>query len=140
MTVRIGISGWRYPRWRGSFYSSGLPPRREHAAWLVADAAGKWPFYEEVTADFVYVRLHGATERYASGYSEAELQDWARRVDAWHGGREVSDARRCTDLNLRTRRRRDVYVYFDMMRRSTRPGLRALQRDASCGVDRRFAC
>jgi uncharacterized protein YecE (DUF72 family) len=27
--VRIGISGWRYPAWRGDFYPTGLPQRRE---------------------------------------------------------------------------------------------------------------
>ena len=29
MTVRIGISGWTYPRWRGTFYPRGLPQRQE---------------------------------------------------------------------------------------------------------------
>ena len=29
MTIRIGISGWRYPRWRGTFYPRGLPQRQE---------------------------------------------------------------------------------------------------------------
>ena len=29
MTVRTGISGWRYPPWRGVFYPPGLPQRRE---------------------------------------------------------------------------------------------------------------
>jgi uncharacterized protein YecE (DUF72 family) len=28
-TVRVGISGWRYPAWRGDFYPKGLPQRRE---------------------------------------------------------------------------------------------------------------
>jgi uncharacterized protein YecE (DUF72 family) len=28
-TIRIGISGWRYPGWRGDFYPPGLPQRRE---------------------------------------------------------------------------------------------------------------
>src|SRR5688500_1115173 len=28
-TVRVGISGWRYPGWRGDFYPRGLPQRRE---------------------------------------------------------------------------------------------------------------
>ena len=28
-TVRVGISGWRYPAWRGDFYPQGLPQRRE---------------------------------------------------------------------------------------------------------------
>jgi uncharacterized protein YecE (DUF72 family) len=27
--IRVGISGWRYPPWRGSFYPPGLPQRRE---------------------------------------------------------------------------------------------------------------
>ncbi|HEX4812414.1 MAG TPA: DUF72 domain-containing protein [Nonomuraea sp.] len=27
--VRVGISGWRYPPWRGVFYPPGLPQRRE---------------------------------------------------------------------------------------------------------------
>ncbi|MGJ4802441.1 DUF72 domain-containing protein [Luteimonas sp. SDU82] len=27
--IRIGISGWRYPRWRGNFYPAGLAQRRE---------------------------------------------------------------------------------------------------------------
>ena len=28
-TVRVGISGWTYPPWRGVFYPKGLPQRRE---------------------------------------------------------------------------------------------------------------
>ncbi len=28
-SVRVGISGWRYPGWRGDFYPTGLPQRRE---------------------------------------------------------------------------------------------------------------
>jgi uncharacterized protein YecE (DUF72 family) len=27
--IRVGISGWRYPPWRGVFYPQGLPQRRE---------------------------------------------------------------------------------------------------------------
>ncbi len=30
-TIRIGISGWRYPPWRGVFYPASLPQRRELA-------------------------------------------------------------------------------------------------------------
>ncbi len=64
-------------------------------ATVVADTAGRWPLIEEVTADFVYVRLHGATELYVSGYGPASLDAWASKVRAW------------------IRRRKDVYVYFD---------------------------
>ena len=31
-TVRIGISGWTYPPWRGVFYPKGVPHARE--LWL----------------------------------------------------------------------------------------------------------
>jgi uncharacterized protein YecE (DUF72 family) len=27
--IRIGISGWRYAPWRGTFYTRGWPQRRE---------------------------------------------------------------------------------------------------------------
>ena len=27
--IRVGISGWNYPPWRGDFYPEGLPQRRE---------------------------------------------------------------------------------------------------------------
>ena len=71
--------------------------RRRNVALVVADTAGRWPFLDEHTADFVYARLHGAKELYASGYGRAELERWARRIEGWRG----------------RRRPRDVFVYFD---------------------------
>ena len=69
---------------------------REHrCGFVVADTAGKFPYAEEVTADFVYVRLHGSQELYASGYTDTELDEWARRIGAWRTSGH------------------DVYVYFD---------------------------
>ena len=55
-------------------------------------------FYAEVTTDFVYVRLHGSRELYASGYTDDELDAWAAKILEWRGP---------------PRNRRDVYVYFD---------------------------
>jgi uncharacterized protein YecE (DUF72 family) len=49
-------------------------------AMVLADAAGRWPVIDAVTADFCYLRLHGATELYTSGYSSAELDAWAGRI------------------------------------------------------------
>lgn len=68
--------------------------RREDIALVIADTAGKWPFIEELTAGFVYVRLHGEKQIYDSGYSASALEMWASRLRQW-------------------RRSRDVYVYFD---------------------------
>jgi uncharacterized protein YecE (DUF72 family) len=86
--------------------------RRHGAALVVADTAGRWPLMEDVTADFVYVRLHGDVELYKSGYGRAALKRWAERIAAWHAGGDANRAR-CIASPARRRRGRDVYVYFD---------------------------
>ena len=73
---------------------------------MVADTARRWPLLEDLTADFVYVRLHGDEELYASGYSDAALDDWARRIDTWRHGRQVDDARTASPRPAARRARR----------------------------------
>jgi len=96
-------------------FSRTLPPSGyrytvevRHASWLtdrfymllekyaialcISDTAGRYPYDETVTADFVYIRLHGSRELYASNYTEEELQCWAEKIATWN---------------------RDAYVYFD---------------------------
>ena len=69
--------------------------RKWNIALVVADTAGKWPFMEDITANFVYARLHGDKELYVSGYTSDALDLWARRVRAWR------------------KKQLGVYVYFD---------------------------
>jgi len=87
--------------------------RRHRIALVVADTAGRWPLLEDLTADFVYVRLHGDEELYASGYGDAALDRWAARIAAWRSGGQVEDARLASSRPPPRRARRDVYVYFD---------------------------
>src|SRR6185503_20274555 len=88
--------------------------RRLDIALCVADTAGKWPYLEDVTADFVYVRLHGDKRLYVSGYGSAALDAWSWRVDSWSRGKEPVDAVHAARLDPPpSRRTRDVYVYFD---------------------------
>jgi uncharacterized protein YecE (DUF72 family) len=87
--------------------------RKHRIALVVADTAGKWPCREDVTADFVYIRLHGEKELYASGYTDAALDRWAARIAAWSEGREPEDARRISAKPPPKRARRDIYCYFD---------------------------
>jgi uncharacterized protein YecE (DUF72 family) len=68
--------------------------RRHRVAVVFADTAGRWPWFDDLTSDFVYLRLHGDEELYASGYTDEALDRWARRIRIW-------------------RRTRDVYCYFD---------------------------
>lgn len=87
--------------------------RRYNAALVFADNAGKWPSSEDITADFIYVRLHGAEELYASGYTAKQLKQWAKRIMIWRQGREPPDAARVTKKRADRKTGHQVYVYFD---------------------------
>jgi uncharacterized protein YecE (DUF72 family) len=87
--------------------------RKHHIALVVADVASKYPTAEDVTADWVYVRLHGSRQLYASGYLPREIKAWAAKVRAWHKGSEPPDARRIDGKAPRPTGGRDVYVFFD---------------------------
>jgi uncharacterized protein YecE (DUF72 family) len=87
--------------------------RRYRIALVVADTAGKWPYLEDLAADFVYLRLHGDEQLYASGYTDAALERWASRIRLWAAGREPADARRAGEPLPAAKGGRDVYCYFD---------------------------
>lgn len=86
--------------------------RRHRVALVIADTAGRWPLLEDLTADFVYLRLHGDRELYASGYSDEALNGWATRIAAWQLGRQLPQARLASSIAA-ARGRRDVFCYFD---------------------------
>ena len=72
---------------------SVLTKLEEHGvAFCISDTAGLYPYEEAVTADFIYIRLHGSRKLYASDYREDELQAWAKKIRQW---------------------KRDTYIYFD---------------------------
>jgi uncharacterized protein YecE (DUF72 family) len=85
--------------------------RAHDIALVCADAAGRWPMLDDVTSDFVYVRLHGADELYVSGYTSQALDRWAARVRTWSSGGTPSDAMTVSEPSARIER--PVYVYFD---------------------------
>lgn len=87
---------------------------REHdVALVVSDNPGVYPVVEEPTADFMYLRLHGAERMYHGSYADPVLDDWAQRIRAWRSGREPDDPQRITDRAPPSRRKRDVFVYLD---------------------------
>ncbi len=81
-----------------------------HDVALVCADAAAWPRLMDLTADFVYCRLHGSEELYASGYDETLLAAWAARAKAWALGGEPRDAER---ERAARRKARDVFIYFD---------------------------
>lgn len=80
----------RHPSWISDRLFAIL--KNYNIAFCIADTAGRYPYHEVVTADFIYVRLHGSKKLYASEYSEGELQTWAEKIKAWG---------------------KDTYLYFD---------------------------
>jgi uncharacterized protein YecE (DUF72 family) len=106
-------------------HESFLDPRfiamlREHGvALVIADVAGLFPTAEDVTAGWVYIRLHGSRRLYISGYTPRELDAWAARIERWRSGGEPADARRIAPPMPAPRPApaaptgRDVYVFFD---------------------------
>jgi len=80
-------------RHRSWLAAKALQALKDHRiAWCISDTAGRYPYLEAVTAEFIYIRLHGSRTLYASEYTEQELCVWARKITAW--GKEA-------------------YVYFD---------------------------
>jgi uncharacterized protein YecE (DUF72 family) len=86
--------------------------RRHRVALVIADTAGRWPLLEDLTADFVYLRLHGDEELYASGYGDSALDNWATRIASWQRGRQLPQAALASPVAA-ARGRRDVFCYFD---------------------------
>jgi uncharacterized protein YecE (DUF72 family) len=85
--------------------------RARDVALVVADTV-EWPLLFDVTADFVYCRLHGSEQLYASGYESEALDVWAKRIVAWSQGRELRDDD-CAHPRKASKAPRDAFVYFD---------------------------
>jgi uncharacterized protein YecE (DUF72 family) len=87
--------------------------RAHNIALVVAETARRWPMTHDVTADFIYMRLHGDKELYRSGYGDKALDRWATRIEAWHRGSAPKDAVYIATRKPPTRRSRDIYCFFD---------------------------
>jgi len=95
---------------------------REHNIALVCADTVEWPRWMDVTANFMYVRLHGSEVLYASGYDRKAIEDWARRAVAWAQGGEAKDAEKVIAKPARKCAGRDVYIYFDNDAKLRAPG------------------
>lgn len=101
----------RHESFRGPDFIDLL--RERGIALVIAETAGQWPMAQDVTADFIYMRLHGDKELYRSGYSDRALSRWAQRIRAWHDGSEPADAQTVSWGGSLPHGERDVYCYFD---------------------------
>lgn len=80
----------RHPSWADH---RALGILKDHnIALCISDTAGRYPYIEEDTAGFIYIRLHGSKTLYTSEYTEEELRAYAGKIKGWS---------------------KDTYVYFD---------------------------
>jgi uncharacterized protein YecE (DUF72 family) len=87
---------------------------REHNVALVfAESDSGWPMFYDVTADFIYMRLHGDGKPEEGGYSDEALERWAKRVRDWNHGEEPGDTGRVSVAKPPGSQPRDVYGFFD---------------------------
>ena len=68
--------------------------KKYNIAWVIADSP-RYPKSEQVTADFVYIRLHGSQILFSSKYTEKELKNLAGKIKKW------------------LKQKKDVFVYFN---------------------------
>jgi len=80
---------------------------------LVCADTVEWPRLMDVTSDFVYCRLHGSEQLYASGYDDEALDQWAARVASWARGEQPVDAELIIKPGESRMQPRDVFIYFD---------------------------
>ncbi|MGH8951239.1 MAG: DUF72 domain-containing protein [Acidimicrobiia bacterium] len=101
------------PRHESFFVDEMAAIARRYNTAIAFSHSSKWPYTEEITAGFIYLRLHGPRKLYSSAYDSEEMERWADRIRLWSKGSEPDDATRITDLKPPPRKGRDVYVYFD---------------------------
>jgi uncharacterized protein YecE (DUF72 family) len=112
--------------------------RRYRIALVCADTLS-WPRLVDATTDFVYCRLHGSRELYASGYGAKAIATWADRMAAWATGNPPKGTR-VSAFSPMEARPHDVYVYFDndMKVRAPADALSLERRLAKLGIAQGF--
>ncbi len=96
---------------------------REYGVALVFGHSGgiSSPYMEDLTADFIYARMHGQDEEYKeNGYGEKFVKSWAERVKCWTEGKQPKNAMCISDTTPKSVKR-DAFVYFDTEAKSTAP-------------------
>lgn len=68
---------FRHSSW---FTNSVFTLLNRYGVGFVINDSSRFPAFETVTGDFVYIRFHGPGKLYASSYSQEELEAWAKKI------------------------------------------------------------
>jgi uncharacterized protein YecE (DUF72 family) len=81
------VMEFRHPSWFDAETADLLAAHETASAISDAD---RWPLWDAVTTDLVYVRLHGRPHCYLSPYLPDAVAEWAARIRSWRAeGRAV---------------------------------------------------
>lgn len=94
--------------------------RRYGIAIVIGDTAGRWPYIEDISTDFIYLRLHADETKYPNGYEKASLEHWSKRFQIWSSGSQPDDAVLVVPGSPE-KRPRQVFAYFDNDVKETAP-------------------
>jgi uncharacterized protein YecE (DUF72 family) len=83
---------------------------RQHGIAVAIAADSAYPQIADATAPFVYARIMGTRETAELGYTDAALDLWAARAQAWASG-AAADGLDCVELRRADGKARDVYLY-----------------------------
>jgi len=84
---------------------------REHNVAVVYADSDDYPAIADVTADFVYARLQRSREENETGYTAAELDQWAGRARIWESGGTPEDLARF-EKKAAPKTKRPAFVYI----------------------------
>jgi uncharacterized protein YecE (DUF72 family) len=56
--------------------------KKYNVAWVIADSPS-WPKAEVITADFIYIRMHGSKVLFSSKYTKEEISSVAQKIKKW---------------------------------------------------------
>ena len=82
---------------------------RKHGVAVIFAADSEFPLIPDITADFVYARLMGTTEKQALGYPKPMLQTWAARAKDWAAGESPKKLELLT--KAAPKKKRDVFLF-----------------------------
>jgi len=94
--------------------------REYNVAVVFAHSGMTSPYMEDLTADFIYARMHGQEAKFKKGYTPESMEWLKKRVELWTAGTQPADAH-CVLEAKPKKIQRDAYIYFDNEAKETAP-------------------
>jgi uncharacterized protein YecE (DUF72 family) len=101
---------FRHPSFQNAAFIEMLKAHQIGVAFV--DSGGKSPYFEDLTSDFVYIRMHGDHPSFKKGYTESALKRMADRIKIWAKGGEPKNAV-CVSQKKPVPGKKEIFVYFN---------------------------